>query len=159
MSEYEKPTPEELRAAEPDLLRGLLEAASYRDDPDERVQISIARKGKLLFRFRIRPLSEDEYNDCRDRATEYQPHPRMGGIKMPAGTDAAKYRSLLIYTATVPEDRQALWDNREAWKQLNVLSGWQMIDRVLLAGEKEAVLAKLDAISGYGADLEEMAKN
>jgi len=78
---------------------------------------------------------------------------------MPTGTDTAKYRSLLIYTATVPEDRQALWDNREVWQQLNVLSGWQVIDRVLLAGEKDAVLAKLDQISGFGANLEEVAKN
>lgn len=155
--EQDRPTPEELLAHEDDILRGLLAAARYKED--QQVTITISRKGTKLFSFRIRPLSEDEYNECRERASTYEANPRLGGIRMPVAVDTAKYRSLLIYTATVPEDRQALWDNREVWQQLNVLSGWQVIDRVLLAGEKDAVLAKVDELSGYGASLEEVAKN
>ena len=159
MSEHDRPTREELLAHEDDILRGLLAAARYKED--QQVTITISRKGARLFSFRIRPLSEDEYNECRERASSYEANPRLGGIRMPVAVDTAKYRSLLIYTATVSEDRAALWDNKAIWEELNVVSGWQVIDKVLLAGEKDAILAKLDEISGYGTSLslEEVAKN
>lgn len=155
--EQDRPTPEELLAMEDDILRGLLRAAQFREQ--QQMTITISRQGQRLFRFRIRPLSEDEYNQCREEATRYQPNPRLGGIPMPVSTDTGKYRSLLIYRATVEEDRAKLWDNKEVQTQLGVIAGWQVIDKVLLAGEKDAVLAKLDEISGYGTSLEEVAKN
>lgn len=157
MSEQDKPAREELLAAEPDLLRGLLEAARYKTD--QQVTIVISRQKKEYFRFRIRPLTEDEYNKCREDATKYEPNPRLGGILMPVSTDTAKYRSLLIYRATVDDDRKQLWDNKHVQNELGVGIGWEVIDRVLLAGEKDAVLARLDEISGYGTSLEEVAKN
>lgn len=155
--EQDRPTQEELLAAEDDILRGLLAAAQYKDV--RQVTIRINRQGKEFFRFRIRPLTEDEYNKCREDATKYEPNPRLGGILMPVSTDTAKYRSLLIYRATVAEDRERLWDNKKVQQELGAVAGWQVIDKVLLAGEKDAVLAKLDEISGYGTDLEEVAKN
>src|SRR5690606_19022962 len=148
---------EEYLALEDDLLRGLLEAAQ--EQTSETVTIEISRKGKTYFRFRVRGLTEKEYNDCREKATKYAVNKRFGGIKLPQETDAAMYRSHLIYQATVEEDRAKLWDNKKAWERLNVLSGPELIDKVLLAGEKAAVIDKIDELSGYEEDLEEVAKN
>ena len=69
------------------------------------------------------------------------------------------YRNALIYEATIEEDREKIWDNKQAWKQLDVMSGAELIGRVLKAGEKDAVCDKIDEISGYSAMAEEVAKN
>lgn len=169
MSEIKKPVVEEietdeetarntLRNYENDILGGLLAAANYKNDEDEIVPIEIARGGVVLLKFRIRPLSEDEFVKCRERHTKYVRNKQIG-IKVPEDTDTNMYRSALIYQATVAEDREKLWDNKTAWKQLDVLSGAELIGKVLKPGEKDAVLNKLDEISGYSSALEEVAKN
>ena len=78
---------------------------------------------------------------------------------MAESVEAARYRSQLIYEATVDEDREKIWDNKEAWKKLSVLNGIDLVEVVLKAGEKEAILDKLDEISGYQPSVEEVAKN
>ena len=169
MSEIKKPVVEEietdeetarntLRNYENDILGGLLAAANYKNDEDEIVPIEIARGGVVLLKFRIRPLSEDEFVKCRERHTKYVRNKQIG-IKVPEDTNTNMYRSALIYQATVAEDREKLWDNKTAWKQLDVLSGAELIGKVLKPGEKDAVLNKLDEISGYSSTLEEVAKN
>lgn len=150
---------DDILANEDALLRGMLTAADGLEN--EAVTIEIARKGKTLFAFRVRPISEKESERCSDAATKYT---RTRGIKVPESTDSAKYRSLLIYTATVDEDRKKTWDNRTIWDKLNVISGIDVIDKVLLPGEKDAVIRKLNEISGYGDDdndasIEDTAKN
>lgn len=148
-------------ANEDQLLRGLLEAAEDREN--EETEIEIARKGRVYFKFRIRPLTEKESNRCNDLATKYV---RKRGIRIAEDMDMAKYRSLLIHTATVEEDRAKVWDNKAVWEKLNVLSGIDAIDKVLLPGEKEAVINKINEISGFSdddeeeiEDLETLAKN
>lgn len=157
MAHEGKPTKEDLLTHEDDLLRGLLEAAEA--VTKETVEIEIARKGKVLFRFRVRPLLEQEAMECYDKASKFVTNNL--GIRVRRETDQVTYRSLLIYTATVEEDRKRLWDNKAAWEKLNVLSGPDLIDRVLLAGEKDAVARKIEEISGFRTDgeLEELAKN
>ena len=61
--------------------------------------------------------------------------------------------------ATVEEDRDKIWDNRDAWKNLNVLNGTDLVEVVLKSGEKDEILAKLDEISGYQPTMEDVAKN
>ena len=150
----------QLRTYEGDILKGLLAAADFRDDEDNVVPIEIARNGVVLFTFRIRPLSEEEYNLCKEKNTKYVRNKQLG-IKFPEDTNATRYRSQLIYEATVEEDRAKVWDNKEAWRapKINVTNGIDMIDKVLRAGEKDAVLNKIDEISGYSSTLEEVAKN
>lgn len=157
----EKLDREELLANEDELLRGLLEAAEY---PKEETEIEIARKGKVLFRFRVRPLTEAEINECRELATKYVRN--KAGIPVREKFNLPRFRSLLIYRATVEEDRKRLWDNKVAWEKLNVVSGIDLIDAVLLPGEKTAVVDKIGEISGYveneeelEEELEEIAKN
>jgi len=147
-----------IRSYENDILGGLLAAANFQNDEDEIVPVEIARNGVVMLKFRIRPLSEDEYNKCKNRYTKYVRNKQIG-IKLPEDTDNVMYRNALIYQSTVDEDRAKLWDNKEAWRKLDVLNGVELIGKVLKAGEKDAILDKIDEISGYSSVLEETAKN
>lgn len=147
-----------LRTYEDDILGGLLAAAEFRQDEDEIKEVEIARGGRVLFRFHIRPLSEDEYNKCKERYTKYVRNKQLG-IRFPEKTDTIAYRNALIYEATVAEDRERLWNNRDAWRKLDVLTGPDLIGKVLKAGEKDAVLDLIDKISGYSTTEEDLAKN
>lgn len=148
----------QLRTFEDDILKGLLAAANFKAEEDNIHTIEIARNGVVLFKFRIRPLSEEEYQACKEKYTKYVRNKQLG-IKFPEHTDTVRYRSALIYQATVDEDRAKIWDNKNAWKALNVLNGVDLIDKTLLAGEKDAVLELIDKISGYSVTAEETAKN
>lgn len=148
----------QLRTYEDDILKGLLAAANYKAEEDNIHPVEIARNGVVLFKFRIRPLGEEEYQACKEKYTKYVRNKQLG-IKFPEHTDTVRYRSALIYQATIDEDRSKIWDNKNAWKALNVLNGIDMIDRTLLAGEKDAVLELIDKISGYSVTAEETAKN
>ena len=148
----------QLRTFEDDILKGLLAAANFKAEEDNIHTIEIARNGVVLFKFRIRPLSEEEYQACKEKYTKYVRNKQLG-IKFPEHTDTVRYRSALIYQATVDEDRAKIWDNKSAWKALNVLNGVDLIDKALLAGEKDAVLELIDKISGYSVTAEETAKN
>lgn len=157
------PNGEELLEAEPDLLRGLLNAASQLHNETRTIQIkrhdTDAKSDRVFFTFRIHPLSEKDYDWCRDQCTQYVRNRRLGGVKVPEDTDTVAYRALLIYTATVDEDKKALWDNKRAWDLLNVISGPDCVEAALKAGEKNAVIDQIDDLSGYGAEVEETAKN
>jgi hypothetical protein len=148
----------QLRTYENDILKGLLAAANYKTEEDNIHPVEIARNGVVLIKFHIRPLSEEEYQTCKEKNTKYVRNKQLG-IKFPENTDSVRYRSALIYQATIDEDRAKIWDNKEAWKALNVLNGIDLIDKTLLAGEKDAVLEIVDKISGYSVTTEEVAKN
>lgn len=151
-------TKDEILMDEDTLFRGLIEAGSEKDSKDAYRQIQIKRAGVLKFVFRVRPLSEEESVACHDHATKFAPRKR-GQPKREIETNAAKFRSWLIYTATVDEDRVKLWDNKKAQEALGILQGVDMIDAVLLSGEKDRVIDVINDISGYGDDMEETAKN
>nr|UWH97498.1 MAG: XkdN-like tail assembly chaperone protein [Bacteriophage sp.] len=148
----------EIRKYEDDILAGLLEAANYKNDEEDTVKIKIKRHGAIVLEFRIRPLSEDEYQNCRKKNTNYKRN-RQSGTRVAESLEVARYRSQLIYEATVDEDREKIWDNRAAWNKLNVLNGIDLVEVVLKAGEKDAILEKLDEISGYQPNVEEVVKN
>lgn len=147
-----------LRTYEDDILGGLLAAAAYKDSEEETHPVEICRNGVVFLKFRIRPLSEDEYNRCKERHTKYVRNKQFG-IRLPEKTDTIAYRNDLIFEATVEEDRQKIWMNREAWKRLDVINGPELIGRVLKAGEKDAVLDLIDKISGYSSVEEDTVKN
>lgn len=152
------PTQEETLMNESDLLRGLLAAASEKDSESAYERIQIRRSGVLKFEFRIRPISEEESLKCRDHATKFAPR-KKGQPKQAIETNMAKMRSWLIYTATVDEDRAKTWDNKQAQEALNILQGVDMVDAVLLSGEKDRIIDRINEISGYDDDQDETAKN
>lgn len=147
------------RKHEDDLLDGLLAAANYKDDVDESVEIVINRQGKDLFSFHIHPLSEEDFNRCRKRCTKYVKSRTNAGVRIPEEVDTVKYRCMLIYEATIPEDRAKIWDNKALWKAKDLATGTEAVDVLLKAGEKNAVCEKIDTISGYEMTEEEVAKN
>jgi len=152
-------TQEEILMNETELLQGLLDSAKARDDKSFHHRVDIKRKGVLKFSFRIRPLSEDEYTSCLKNATKFSKPKKFGEVKVPIETNRALHRSYLIYNATVDEDREKIWDNKKAQNALNILTGVDMIDTILLAGEKDSIVDLLDDISGFNSDMEEEAKN
>ncbi len=87
------------------------------------------------------------------------------GMKLPEETNTTRYRAQLIYMATIEEDREKLWDNKQIWEALRskgfmITNALDVIEYSLKAGEKIKVLEILDEISGYESDnLEEVAKN
>ena len=75
-----------------------------------------------------------------------------------------KYRSAIIYEATVKADREKLWDNKKIWDALNekgiqIMNGLDVIEYTLKSGEKERIIDAIDKLSGYDSNLEEVAKN
>lgn len=154
-NKLEEMNQEDILGNEDALLKGLMDAANTVKDDVRKVEIS--RNGKLFFAFHLTGLMEDEYAECREKATTYIRAKKLGGLKLPEDTDTTAYRSHLIYLATVPEDRKKLWDNKKAWDQLKVCNGPELIDRVLKAGEKEKIVDLIDELSGY--DLDKTAKN
>lgn len=156
MSKEEKKTM--TRMYENDILAGLLAAASYKTSDEDTKNIQIVRNGSVVLEFRIRPLSEAEYQNCKKKNTNYKRN-RQLGTKVAESVEAARFRSQLIYEATVDEDREKVWDNRDAWNQLSVLNGVDLVDVVLKAGEKDEILQQLDEISGYRPTMEDVAKN
>ena len=149
---------EVLRSYEDDILGGLLAAASFENSEEETYPMEVARNSVVLFKFRVHPLREEDYQKCRERYTKYVRNKQLG-IRVPEKTDTIAYRNALIYEATVKEDREKLWDNREAWRRLDVINGVELIGRVLKAGEKDAILEYIDKISGYSMMTEDTVKN
>ena len=135
------PTQEETLMNESDLLRGLLAAASEKDSESAYERIQIRRGGVLKFEFRIRPISEEESLKCRDHATKFAPR-KKGQPKQAIETNMAK-----------------TWDNKQAQEALNILQGVDMVDAVLLSGEKDRIIDRINEISGYDDDQDETAKN
>ena len=154
----EIPSEEDILMNENEILRGLIEAGTEKDCEETYKRIKIRRNGKLKFEFRIRPLSEEESLACHDNATRFAPRKR-GQPKQEIETNTAKFRSWLIYTATIDEDRAKTWDNKKAQEAFNVLQGVDVIDAVLLSGEKDRIIEVINEISGYDDSLDEIAKN
>lgn len=155
-------TPEEIREElvfnEDEILRALTDKSQHED----RVEIIEVLFGKTRFTFRIRPLSEKEWDKCRERNTKYQKNRRLGGMRLPESTNTTGYHSDLIYTATVAEDKAKLWDNKRLWGAVNAVTGTDMVDKLIpYAGKKQAIIDRIEAISGFNDDEEynETVKN
>lgn len=145
---------------EQDILAGLFEAANFRSDQSNWRRIQIKRNDRILFEFRIRPLDEEEIGSCRKKATKWMANPLGKNFpKVESDVDMVRYRSYKILTATVDEDRQKVWGNKAIKDKLNVLQDTDVIDAVLLAGEKDWISDVIDEISGYGVTREDFTKN
>lgn len=151
-----------IRANEEDFIQGLIAAAECMSEETQRIEI--IREGRLYFAFNIHPLTSEEYESCRRKNTKYVRN-KQYGMKLPEDTNTVKYKSAIIYAATVDEDREKLWDNRKVWDALNakkdrIMNGLDVIEYTLKAGEKDRIIEAIDKLSGFDADnLEEIAKN
>ena len=149
MESTEKKTPETMLVMENDILKNIIAAANTVDDIST---IEVARDGKVMFTFRIHPLSESEFQRCRERNTKYKVSKQYGGMKLPEKTNTVGYRSALILAATIDEDRKNIWNNPQVLKGIGVVSAEEAIDKILRAGEKDKIVEKIELISGYTDD-------
>lgn len=154
----EEMTKETIRMNENDILASLIAAASYKYDEADAVEIKIKRRGKDVISFRVRPLSDEEYQTCKKNNTTYKKNKQFG-TKVAESVNVAAYHSDIIYAATVEADREKIWNNKAAWNKLGIATGRDLIDVVLMAGEKDAVLDKIEEISGFQPTVEETVKN
>lgn len=144
----------DMAANEVDYLAGLLNAAE--DAEDETKKIEIVRNGKTYFTFSIHSLPDETLYEIRKKYTKYVKNKRTG-TKVAEGVDNAKLRSSMIYNATVAEDQEKLWDNKQVHKALSqrgkhIINALDVINAVLLPGEKENILSVLDELSGYDSE-------
>lgn len=162
-------TQNQLRTKEEDFIAGMLEAADYKTE--ETVQIDIIRGDKRFFSVNVHALGEDEATKCRKRHTKFVRNKQIG-VKFAEETDNTKFRSSIIYHATVEEDRAKLWDNKQVWKGLiakgyQIVTALDVIDAVLLGGEKDRIIEEINKLSGFNSEnieeveqkLEDAAKN
>ena len=123
----------------------------------------VIRDGKKLFSFRVRGLDDSEFEKCRDQATKVAKDRRLGSLAVPREFNSAKFNSLVVYTATHPDDKKAIWDNKDLWAKADVVTGWQLVDKVLKRGEKEKCIELIEELSGYSDEdaesTEETLKN
>ncbi len=155
-TEQEENTPmteEEIQDAvsinESDLLKALKGEGDHKDET--KTIVVTFRNAK--FQFRIRALSEREYDECRERSTKYQKNRRLGGMRLPEKTDTVGYHTRLIYAATIDEDKALLWDNKNLWAAANALTGIDMVDKLIpLAGKKQAIVEQIELLSGFDDD-------
>ncbi len=135
-----------------DYIAGFLKAAEMIENSVKTVRIE--RKGQLLFTFKVHALSEQDMSDARKMATTFMRNPR--GKKLPPiekEFNSALANSCIIYLATVDEDKKRLWDNQKLKEKLDVIgTGYELIDKVLLPGEKSAVIDVIDDLCGYSGD-------
>lgn len=165
----EQETQKQLLTKENDFIAGMIKAAA--DKTDETAKLQIIRSGKMYFEFSIHALGEEEANKCRKKHTKYVRNKQIG-IKFAEETDTAKFRSSLIYHATIEADREKLWDNKQVWQGLiaqgkQIVTALDVIEAVLLGGEKDMVIDQINKISGFNSenleevesDLEDATKN
>ena len=133
------------------LIQGMLEAAKFQATTFKNIEI--ARGGVVYFAFRIRPLTEKEYEHCKEKSTKYVRNKQLG-MRLPESSNNVKYRALLIYKATDAEDRKKTWDNHQLWDALlaqgfDIATGTDVINTVLMPGEKSALIEEIDKLSGF----------
>ena len=145
-----------------DYISGFLKAAEMIEETTK--TILIKRNGVSLFSFKIHALTEEEMIKARKMATTYMPNPKSKKLPpIEKEIDSALGKSCLIYLATVDEDKKKLWDNKTLKDKLNFIgTGYEMIDKVLLPGEKSNIIDVIDTLSGFDEDeidTTEAAKN
>lgn len=138
---------------EQDIVSALLEAGSWRKDNVIR-EVQIVRDEQIKFSFKVESLTEDEWRKCRRQNTNNKG-------RRTEELDESRFLSQIIYEATVEEDKQRLWRNREVWKKLGVASGIDVVNQILKPAEKAKIVEVISNISGYDDEenLDEMIKN
>lgn len=147
------------RENETTLLDGLLTAAGFKTSEECIKNVVISRGGKDLFSFHIHPLSEEDYNSCRKKFTKYVKSKVQGGIRVPEEVNAVDYRARADFPRHHPGGSGKGLCNKVLWKKLDLVTGYEAVNALLMAGEKEAILSLIDQISGYELSEEDVAKN
>lgn len=137
------------------LEEGLLSAAA--DITDSTYPIEIIRGGQKFFGFRIKPISQKKIETLRTKCTVKS---KKRGVEYATDFDETRFLSEMIYEATIPEDREKIWGNPVIREKYNVI-GFQAVDVLLKAMEKEQVIEYIEQVSGADSSVTfgELTKN
>ena len=145
---------ETILANEDDYLEGLLAAAD--NAANDTKKIEIIRNERKYFSFSIHSLTDEMLKDIRKKYT----------IRVADELDMPKYRASVIYNSTTEEDKAKLWDNPDVKKGLEakgicIINALDVIDAVLLPGEKDRIMEIIDDVNGFNNEevKAETAKN
>lgn len=147
---------EEILENEGDLLSNLLDLAKRKEDESFFRKIDIQANGQSKVSFRLRPMTSEDIETCVKQATKPVKNHRG---KYEKEVNQRLYQSILIYEATIPEDQKNIWGNPQLKRALGVLDNFDMVDKLLLAGEKTQVFTVIDEMSGFNQDAVTTAKN
>lgn len=155
----EEETMQQIRENEDSLLESLLAAADYA--ANEEMIFEIRRGGKFFFAFTIHPISEDTIQQIRKKYTNYAKN-RRTGTRVADELDVAKFRCSVIYNSTIDKDKEKIWDNKELQESLrrkgyHIINALDVIETVLLPGEKDKIMEAIDRLGGYGDDEDDMS--
>lgn len=150
-------TRQQIRENENSLLEGLLAAADYA--ANEEMTFEIKRGGKFFFSFTVTPLSEETINNIRKKYTKVTKN-RRAGIKVADELNVPKFRCSIIYNSTIDKDKAAIWDNKDLWRGLEqkgytIVNALDVIEALLLPGEKDRIMEAIDRLGGYADDDDE----
>ena len=142
---------ETILANEDDYLEGLLAAAD--NAANDTKKIEIIRNERKYFSFSIHSLTDEMLKDIRKKYTKYTKNRRQG-IRVADELDMPKYRASVIYNSTTEEDKAKLWDNPAVKKGLEakgicIINALDVIDAVLLPGEKDRIMEIIDDVNGF----------
>lgn len=140
-----------------DMVAGFLKAGEVFNEVVQ--PIEIRRNGTPLFKFNIHPYTQEQLEAAQNKATTKGKNPK--GPKYPkivTKYDSKVAESYLIYLCTTEEDKAKFWDNQQFKDHYNVIEGYELIDKVLLPGEKQYVMELLDTLGGYAGDDDEEEK-
>lgn len=144
---------EEMIKFEGNIVDALLEAAAYRKSENNRREVVIRRNGKILFNFAIEPINEDTWRMCRRKNTSNRG-------KVSEELNNSRFLAQAIYEATIPADKQRVWQNQAVWQKLNVASGIDVVNIILTPAEKAKIIEVLEELGGYNDDgLDDMIRN
>lgn len=107
-------------------------------------------KGNIL-KFKIKPVSGDEFNDYQKKCTSIT----MVGRKRSTKMDSGKFNNMIIINHVMDPD----FKDKDLLKSLSVQTPEQALQKVLLAGEIIDLAERISEISGFDTDINEEIEN
>ena len=161
-------TEEQVVVSQESMIAGILAASDFENDENIIRNIRVERNGKYYFEFNIHPLSEKTYTRLSKLYRKKVKNPNGKNLPLIDGElRVEEYRCAKIYEATCDEDKAKLWDNPAVKAALikqgkTIMHVNDIIENVLMAGEKYNICEIIDEISGYNNEemgLVEYSKN
>lgn len=114
----------------------------------ENSEIGITKTFKVSERLpeiTIRPISNKELGELRTRAVTIDKNGKNPIV------DVSKFQSQAVALCTLNPN----FNDAEAVKKAKVMSGSELVNKILLAGEIELIYNEINKISGFGLEINE----
>lgn len=146
---------EEALQKEPDYLERMLGRARSSQEAVAEIPIYFGENPEPFLVFHIKPLTEMEMRADYNTATRWRAASRETNYQRVAQeTNDAMFKGLVIYRATIPEERKRYWDNRELQAAYGVVSAWEVIHHVLRPGGVLQAFNIINKVNGFKDEME-----